>query len=351
MIAGSFTDAVRKLAPEGLLVDLNTMPYMDLSHPWYDQNSMESLSIGGKTFAVTGDMLIMDKEATNAVLFNKKMTDEYKLGNFYEMVDNGTWTLDVLEKCARAVASDLNNDGSMDKEDQYGLVTSNVESYFLMVGCGVRPVELDSNDLPTLNLKSEKLYDAIERAIKFNNDFDIAISGSKYAEDWEGTLDPAFSSGRALFYVGGLNRVTLFRGMEIDFGIVPMPKYDEAQDEYYSLVSIGCSDAIIIPKSATDLERTGAIIEALSAEGYYTLKPAYYDTVLKGKGVRDDESSAMLDIIFGNRVYDLLYMYDWGGLTSLLYNSDGNVASIIASKFDAAETAMENTIASYQSLD
>ena len=351
MVAGSFNDAVRKLAPEGLLVDLNTVPYMDLSKPWYDQNSITSTAIGGKTFAVTGDMLIMDKEATNAILFNKKMADEYKLGNFYDMVKDGSWTLDVFEKSARAVAADLNNNGSMDESDQYGLVTSNVESYFLMIGFGVKTAELDKDGIPSLALKSEKLYDAIERATKINNDFDVAISGSKYKEDWSGTLDPAFSSGRALFYVGGLNRVTLFRSMETDFGILPMPKYDESQDGYYNMVSLSCSDAIIIPKSASDLERTGAIIEALSAEGYYTLKPAYYETVLKGKSVRDDESSEMLDIIFANRVYDLEYMYDWGGIVDPLSNSDGNVASLIDSKYDAAVTAMNKTIEDYKKLD
>lgn len=351
MIAGSFNDAVRKLAPEGLLVDLNTVPYMDLSKPWYDQNSIDSTAIGGKTFAVTGDMLIMDKEATNAILFNKKMADEYKLGNFYDMVRDGNWTLDVFEKSARAVAADLNNDGSMDESDQYGLVTSNVEAYFLMIGFGVKTTELDKDGIPSLTLKSEKLYNAIERAVKINNDFEVAISGSKYHEDWGGILDPAFSSGRALFYVGGLNRVTLFRAMETDFGILPMPKYDEEQDGYYNMVSLSCSDAIIIPKSASDLERTGAIIEALSAEGYYTLKPAYYETVLKGKSVRDDESSEMLDIIFANRVYDLEYMYDWGGIVDPLSNSNGNVASLIASKYDAAVEAMNKTIEDYKKFD
>ena len=100
-----------------------------------------------------------------------------------------------------------------------------------------------------------------------------------------------------------------------------------------------------------DLERTGAIIEALSAEGYYTLKPAYYETVLKGKSVRDDESSEMLDIIFANRVYDLEYMYDWGGIVAPLYNSDGNVASLIASKYDAAVEAMNKTIEDYKKFD
>ena len=117
------------------------------------------------------------------------------------------------------------------------------------------------------------------------------------------------------------------------------------------MVSLSCSDTIIIPKSASDLERTGAIIEALSAEGYYTLKPAYYETVLKGKSVRDDESSEMLDIIFANRVYDLEYMYDWGGIVAPLYNSDGNVASLIASKYDAAVEAMNKTIEDYKKFD
>lgn len=353
MIAGGFSEVVRNLAPEGLLVDLNTVPYIDLTKPWYDRNSVDSLSICGKTFGVTGDMLIMDKEAATAVLFNKKMAEDYKLGNFYDMVRDGSWTIDRFDTFARAVAADINNDGVMDEKDQYGMVTTNSAVYFFMLGCGVEVARLNKDNVPELVVKNEKLYDAFSKAVKFNDDYDIAISGSKFKENWEGILDPAFTSGRSLFYIGGLNRVTIFRAMETDFGILPAPKYDENQEEYYSMVSLNCTDSIIIPKTVTDLERTGAIIEALSAEGHYVLKPAYEETVLRAKGVRDEESSEMLDIILNNRVYDLGEMYNWGSIVSSIYSltTAENIASTIDSNYNIAAAAIELTVEDYKNLE
>ena len=78
-----------------------------------------------------------------------------------------------------------------------------------------------------------------------------------------------------------------------------------------------CSSSIAVLKSASDPERTGIIIEALSAESMYTLTPAYYDITLKTKLSRDEESAAMLDLIFENRVFDIGAMYNWGNVYQL----------------------------------
>lgn len=62
----------------------------------------------------------------------------------------------------------------------------------------------------------------------------------------------------------------------------------------------------------SDEEITGLILEALVYESRYLLLPAYYDVNLKTKFARDDESSAMIDIILANRLYDLGDVYGWG---------------------------------------
>ena len=56
------------------------------------------------------------------------------------------------------------------------------------------------------------------------------------------------------------------------------------------------------------------ITEALCAESYKKVVPAYYETALKTKYTRDDESIAMIDMIVNSRVFDLGYVYDaWNG--------------------------------------
>lgn len=60
----------------------------------------------------------------------------------------------------------------------------------------------------------------------------------------------------------------------------------------------------------------------------------------------------MLDLIFSNRVYDIGYMYNWGGLVDSInkLEIDGNIASTMDSNLSAAKAAMEETLEAYEKL-
>ena len=354
MVASGFNDAVKNLSTEGMLMELHNVPYMDLSKPWYDQNANEQLSIEGKLFATAGDMILMDNEATLCVLFNKKLAEDYALEGFYEMVKNGKWTIDKMTEFSKLTAKDLDGDGTMGEKDQWGNIGEPLNTYALMVACDAIAVKKNKDDVPVFDVQNEHFYDAFTKAVNLNRDDKVTMfcDNFKAADVWADIIDPAFTEGRVLFNTAGLVRVTVFRAMETNFGILPLPKYDESQKEYNSMVSIGCANSIAIPTTA-DAERCGAVIEALSAESYYTLTPAYYDIVLKTKNARDDASSEMLDIIFDNRVFDIAYMFDWGGIIGSIngLKTDGNISSTIDSKLKAAEKALEKTLTAYAELE
>ena len=353
MVASGYNDVPKALAGDGMLMELHSVPYMDLSKPWYDQNANEQLSIDGKLFATVGDMILMDNEATLCVLFNKKLADDYGFEDFYDMVKRGTWTIDRMTEFAKQAAKDLDGDGVMGEKDQWGNIGEPLNTYAFMVGCGVAAVK-KVDDIPEFDMKNEHFYDAFTKAVNLNRDDKVTMFSDNFkaADVWADIIDPAFTEGRVLFNTAGLVRVTVFRAMETNFGILPLPKYDESQKEYNSMVSIGCANSIAIPATA-DAERCGAVIEALSAEGYYTLTPAYYDIVLKTKNARDDASSEMLDIIFDNRIFDIAYMFDWGGIIGSIngLKTDGKISSTIDSKLKAAEKALEKTLTAYAELE
>ncbi len=354
MVASGFNDAVKNLSTEGMLMELHNVPYMDLSKPWYDQNANEQLSIEGKLFATAGDMILMDNEATLCVLFNKKLAEDYALEGFYEMVKNGKWTIDKMTEFSKLTAKDLDGDGTIGEKDQWGNIGEPLNTYALMVACDAIAVKKNKDDVPVFDVQNEHFYDAFTKAVNLNRDDKVTMfcDNFKAADVWADIIDPAFTEGRVLFNTAGLVRVTVFRAMETNFGILPLPKYDESQKEYNSMVSIGCANSIAIPTTA-NAERCGAVIEALSAESYYTLTPAYYDIVLKTKNARDDASSEMLDIIFNNRIFDIAYMFDWGGIIGSIngLNTDGKISSTIDSKLKAAEKELEKTLTAYAELE
>ncbi len=354
MVAAGYNDVIVNLSRVGMLMELHNVPYMDLSKPWYDQNANAQTSLDGKLFATVGEMLIMDNEATYGVLFNKKLAEDYGFENFYEKVKDGTWTIDYMTECARIAAKDLDGDGVMSEKDQWGCIGEPFNTYAYMVGCGVQACEKDKDDSPVFTVNGERFHDSFVKAIGLNRDDKVTMFSDNFkaADVFADVIDPAFSEGRVLFNVAGLVRVTVFRSMETDFGILPMPKLDKDQKEYNSIVSLSNANSISIPTTA-DAERSGAVIEALSAESYYTLTPAYYDTVLKTKAARDEVSSDMLDIIFANRIFDVATMYDWGGIISAIYNlkNEDKLTSTVDSKLKSAQKELEKTIKAYSEVE
>jgi len=343
---------VNSLINNNYLYNLYDVPYMDLEQPYYDQNIIESLSLGGKLFAVTGELMIMDNQATLGVTFNKKIAEDYgfaeKYGtDLYGLVNDGRFTLDVFHETAAIAASDLNGDGQMtDLEDQWGFQTETGNYALMFYGSGSRTVTLNSEGYPELVLGSDRDIAVVEKIYDIQNSdyaFNVSLVSSNYADVWSECADKNFIEGRVLYSIAGLNRVTLFRTMDIDFGIIPLPKYDEAQDDYFSPVSTGCANFISFPATMVEAERNGLIVEALSCESLYTLTPAFYDVTLTGKAVRDEESLEMLDIIFNNRVWDLGYYFNWGGIQGIFQNAStfsSQLASLEASINSAIDTTM-----------
>jgi hypothetical protein len=101
--------------------------------------------------------------------------------------------------------------------------------------------------------------------------------------------------------------------MEIDFGILPLPWFDEHQREWRHSVTTTSGQVLAVPNVhyGDALDRIGFMLEAVAAESRYTTIPAHHDIQLQAKLLRDDESSEMLDIIFGSMLWELSGVYGW----------------------------------------
>jgi len=178
---------------------------------------------------------------------------------------------------------------------------------------------------------------------------------------WCGYEQPEpFGDGRAIFYDGDLGIMCEgYRELDMDFGIVPLPKFSEQQDRYY-VYAYPFFPFLSIPTTITgeDLEMAGATLEALASESYKTLTPAFYEIALANKYVRDEESYEMLDIILRSRVYDLLYWGQWdsfrnwgSGLVSAMQKGGGIYVSTYEKNIDKSIKKIDEIIDIYANLD
>ena len=321
------------LAQEGMIHDLKRVPYVDLTRRWWDQRAVEQLTIAGRLFSTTSDLTIRDKDASIIMMFSHTLAQNHGLPNLYDMVNNGTWTFEAMFDMMRQATVDLTGDGNIGHEDQVGLLTQNIHALMLFNAAGETLARLDSDGFPELTMHNERavvVADFIREMQSGRYAFNAEDASPFFGDIWDEFQVPMFAADRALFYHAGMNRVSLLRSMETDFGILPPPKFDENQENFHITVDAWCASSISIPISVSDIDTTGLILEALTFESRYTLIPAYYHINLITRFARDEESHEMINIILDNRVYDLGEVFRWGNIRSFFYNdvARGGTASL-----------------------
>ncbi len=344
------------LAIEGVIEDLRTISTIDLTQPWWDQNAVNDLSIGGKVYFTCGAINTYDDQGTWCMLFNKNLKSTLGIEeDFYQLVRDDKWTFDkFVEICTESNATyDSTGDGVLDELDNWAFGTETYNVYVHVVASGQKITQKDSDDLPylTLTKETEATYTVLQDTLEFYNDNNLVmiangpIYGTKFPNHpWEETVHRAFIEGRELFYMCGLIHAASFRVMEDEFGILPIPKYYDHQDRYYHTVSQGNASSMCVPVGLADTEDVGLIISAVAEMSLQKVTPAYYDVQLKYRDSHDDESGEMLDIIFASRTFDLGAAFNWGSLLTQYTSLDANIASRFEANLSAAQTKMEEMI-------
>ncbi len=309
-----------QLALGGYLVDLNSMPYIDLECKWWDTNANEGLKIHDKMFYTTGDISVVDNIATHIVLFNKSVAKEYNAPDYYSLVKNGQWTYDKFLENIKLVSENVDGEATpMDALDKYGLLCWNDVLQASLIGSGIRLATIDEDDEMQLTLYSEKTVSLMTELTDVFNDGRYVynyttrnMTGTQPSSTYDKERDAMFSENRCLFYGMILNAVPRYRDSEtLDFGILPYPKYDSEQESYGSYVGASYSVMVCIESTAAeeDKEFIGTVTESLAYESMKTVTPEYYEQTLKGRYLRDEQSWKMLDIIFAQRLFDVGMYY------------------------------------------
>jgi len=333
------------IAQTGGLVDLHTLKYLDLDSDVWNRLFTEKLTLNGKLYYATGDIAINAWESLYVIMFNKGLTEQFKLESPYDLVSSGKWTLDKFGEMCAAVAADVNGDQKMDMNDRWGLATQE-STGGLPFYYGTGELLADNNDggVPIISVGSERSFDAFEAVKKLLADKSSLFLGA--------TADALklFEDGQALFYNEVMYQTMLLRASDVEFGVLPMPKMDEAQTDYYSYENGWCLSPAVIPVTAKDPERSGFVLQAMAEASREFVRPAYYDLVLVSKNLRDDESAAMLDVIFGSFVLDPTDLYSWSGMTSSINTAftDGDLASLVASEKSKFQEAIDKTVAAFK---
>ncbi len=335
---------------------------MDFSHPWWDSEANEMLSLGDRHFFLTGDAILTDDDNTYLTLFNKDMyaknADLSAHGDIYQIVRDGEFTIDLYyEMCKQASHTD--ETGSWGFNATYGNLSHAYGATVMMNGCNVATVGKDENGELHINVLETRAVNAFQKVYEIMSDkqntqrAELIIGQSPNNKSTYGFAELAemFMEGRGLFYNTTSSSVSTLKGkkMDFDFGVLPIPKYDTEQEKYCNTVNRYHSSALAIPKTVTG-DRFDDVAFALQALGFHNsdVIRAYYQTTLQLQAVTTDNDADMLDIVYNNRFYDIGAIYGWGTGSQTLINLYGAVISdstnTLASRWEAMQSAVEESM-------
>lgn len=349
-ISANGTGMVNVLNNNGMLIDLAGIDTLDLSASWWDQASVAEFQIAGFQYAVTGDYNFYNKGAPITNFFSKKLVDDLNLDDPYQKVRDGKWTLDVMLDYARTAARDLNGDGVMTaEEDCWGLEGEHSTVREFVYGCGQRISDRDSDGNIVITINTQQTATVVEKFVPFMRDKNVCIYaqdyGSKYASAYFDLMLPRFTADCAMFYSNQLLVALDLRDMNSDFGILPLPKFDESQTDYCGSTSYSWHTFTQVPVTNNDLDMTGEVLNAL---GYYSqqlITPAFIEQTVLTKTMRDDDSAEMMQLIFDSMTYDVAILFDWGGVKSLFGTLTSNNDTGFASAYAKIESKVEAGLA------
>ena len=323
-LINSLTSQAATMATGKMLYDFLALD-VDVDQPWWDSGTAD-FCLNEAIYFMSGSINFSDDNVTYVLIFNKDLLKSYpNIENPYQTVKNWEWTLDYFNDTIQDISTNIGDTSKWDEEDIYGFVTTYEYGSTFFMGSDLRfVVNNRDSDQPELYLSNKSNMERalnvldLSKQIYHNNN---ATYMSPAGEEGKGLS--CFKDGRGLFYgevaayLAELNKSTDFT-----YGVLPVPKYDKSQPFYRTWThSSGSSYSVVSAIKENQTELVGNILQAMAILSHQHLKPAYYDTMLTSRNIRDAESAEMLDLIFQNRIYDMAMYFEQLGLHSVFKNS------------------------------
>lgn len=339
-----------ELITKNYLLDLSEIDTLQLDGNWWHNKLNDTLQIGGKQYIASGALNLMPYDGMTSVFFNKDMHTDYGLDDYYTLVREGKWTLDKLIEDCQAIVTP-NSDGTWtyaeDGDGVYGIATHHDFPAHFLYGSGIHYVTEEGGKY-ALNIESDRMYAAAERISDlFDTTTGVSVGSSGAGAT---NFETIFGAGRSLFMMDELKGGITLRDSDVDFGLLPAPKYTEDQESYITDLTQRTM-FFCIPVSNTHANETGIVIDALTYASQQEVVPEFFDGYIAHKGLRDEDSYEMAQLMESTMCMDVGVVYNW--CMDLINSMNSNIrsrsplASLIQSNKEAINTTIDEFIDTY----
>ena len=313
----------------GYNYSIDSLKFIDPEKPYWRSDIYDSTTVKGKNYFISGDINTSVYGSSYVCFFNEELIESNGIDDPYEIVKQGEWTIEKMLQLGENFGGD-GGDGIYDATDNYTVCSGEWVWYCFMYGSGLKFVEKDTDDVPRLVTGNagarEKIQDILVRTVNIMNDPSVAINIHQYKDIKQASK--LFCDNQVLFYFSAINNTFIpndIKDMEQEYGVLPLPKRDDNQEEYYNTVHPYHSSTTIVPANISEgmLPLISSILEDLSYQSYLLVKPAYYDNIITHRSIRNESSYEMIPYIFAN------FNIDFGLIMTDIFGFDAEVRNKI----------------------
>ena len=354
LIIEDLATVARSLADANCSYPLNYIDTIRLEEEYWMPELNEQLKIGGNLFFSASPLSPRYYGSVYLIMFNRDLAESLDLPDLYQMVTDGTWTLDVMMECARQALSDTNGDSKITAEDTVGFIYEVLTPETLVMASGYHYVQNVGGSLSVM-LEETSVVTLMQKISAFLQEDCVVLRGAGSSFDAESALN----NGTLLFYNPATSNLASFRDLPYDYGILPIPKDTVAQESYISYSQPWASACPTIPITVYGdrLSMTGTLTDAMAAYGYDYIRPAVFDNVIQLKGTRDEKSGEIINMMFENITFELTSILNFDSLNAILQDhftrslGKKDIVSVyvpIKKSTEAAIAAIEEQYASFE---
>lgn len=347
-IYAGYSLAVPLLPLKNMTANLLEHETFNVNKPWWPEALTTECTINDRLYFCTGDIATSMLWYMVAMMYNKDLYDSrIQTGKTpMDMVDNDEWNLQNFLALVQDVYVDDGN-GAKDNKDFFGATLFNTDMDSWQICAGITSLEKDSSGMLQISeaWQSQRCADICETVGNATQQPGILCGGTADTRD-------IFRLSQSVFH---MDRVFIIPGadssssgpLEFSVGVVPVPKFDEAQEGYRT--NLGNPYTLYAVNARSDsIEATVTTLEALASESYRSVTPAVFEVAMKVRYTDDPQVARMFDILKENVSFDVgkIYYYALEKLTMKMFRdvcTSGNPSGYL-STLNKSKRVIENKL-------
>ena len=302
--------------------------YIDIKKPWWPANIVDNLAINGDLYYVSGDISMTAIDQMQVIFFNKellnvKYEDAAAEADFenatewiYNYVYEGKWTVDVFLNLIKGTYQPRSSNSSVPTvSDVYGLSVNYRGIAGMYNGCNLRMIQSDPNKILKLSddFTSTRTAKLVSKLGDMMNSGDAW--GDNHAANGAGTCYTPFYNGNGYFLIQIMEtaetNLAKNQNLESGYGILPYPKYDTNQANYYTMLGNPFSIYGIYNgyddrgDSAATAKMLTAVLECWASESYRKCTPVIFELNMQLKLSDTQHETNMCEYVRVGIMFDM----------------------------------------------